>query len=185
VENFVKTLLAVLSQLQNDNNKVARFFHFIYDVLGQLSVINKFFQKRNLYFRNIILMIDAMIASIQKNYITEAHLSYHFQLFIDHTNPFNNNDNITYYMHIFAYNSYDYDDLLQDAYEYASIITTEIRNCFPNYPLLATMKILNPIEWSCKKKELLEFSNDELQVLLNHYGSLKTINGQNFLPLVD
>ncbi|CAG8533687.1 9865_t:CDS:2 [Cetraspora pellucida] len=146
VENFVKTLLAVLLQLQNDNNKVASdlyqrlcnwrllgFFYFIYDVLGQLSALNKFFQKHNLYFHDIIPMIDVTI----------------------------------------------------DVYEYASIVTTEIRNHFPDCPLLATMKILNPVEWSCKKEELLEFGNDELQVLLNHYGSLKTINGQNFLSLVD
>ncbi|CAG8833381.1 20386_t:CDS:1, partial [Cetraspora pellucida] len=122
-------------------------------------------------------------------YLKELYYKSIFELslstLIDHTNPFNNNDNISYYMHTLAYNSYDYNDLLQDAYKYASIVTTEIRNHFLDCPLFARMKILNPVEWSYKKEELLEFDNDELQVLLNHYGSLKTINEQNFLSLVD
>ncbi|CAG8674872.1 21049_t:CDS:2, partial [Racocetra persica] len=76
VENFVKTLPAILSQLQSNDS--------------QLVSLNKFFQKRNLYFRNIIPMIDATITSIQKDYIIDSNLGYHLQVFIDHTNPFNN-----------------------------------------------------------------------------------------------
>ncbi|CAG8848525.1 28978_t:CDS:2, partial [Racocetra persica] len=52
-------------------------------------------------------------------------------------------------------------------------------------PLLAAMKILNLVEWSCKKEDLLEFGHEELQTLLNHYGTPKTINGQTFLPLIE
>ncbi|CAG8727614.1 5848_t:CDS:2, partial [Cetraspora pellucida] len=171
VENFIKTLPAVLIQLQNDDSRIANdlyqrlcnwrllgFFHFIYDVLGQLASLNKFFQKRNLYFRDIVPMIDATITNIQKDYIMDTNLSYHLQMFIDHTNPFNENQSeVTYYTHILAYNSCDYDDLLQDVYEYANIVTTKIKDRFPDRLLLAAMKILNPVEWSCKKEELLEF----------------------------
>ncbi|CAG8851513.1 8834_t:CDS:1, partial [Racocetra persica] len=70
-------------------------------------------------------------------------------------------------------------------YEYSSNVITEITNRFPDSPLLAAMKILNPIEWSYKKEELLEFGHEELQALLNHYGASKTVNRQNFLPLID
>ncbi|CAG8684471.1 12174_t:CDS:2, partial [Cetraspora pellucida] len=151
----LQTLPAALSQLRDD-----------------CTLLNKFFQKRNLYFRDIIPMIDATIMSIQKDYIVEklddqsSYLGYHLQLFFDHTKPFNEQSNIDYFTHLLVYNSCDYDDLLQDIYEYA------------------TMKILNPVEWP-DKKELLNFGYEELQILLNHYGISKTINGQKFLPLID
>ncbi|CAG8832306.1 6319_t:CDS:2, partial [Cetraspora pellucida] len=152
----------------------------------QLASLNKFFQKRNLYFHDIVPMIDATITNIQKDYIMDTNLSYHLQMFIDHTNPFNENQSeVTYYTHILAYNSCDYDDLLQDVYEYANIVTTKIKDRFPDRLLLAAMKISNPVEWSCKKEELLEFGYTELQTLLNHFGISKTINGQKFLPLID
>ncbi|CAG8607502.1 12057_t:CDS:2 [Cetraspora pellucida] len=125
VKNFVKTLPAVLLQLKTDNSK------------------------QNLFFHDIIPMINATIESIQKDYVANTNLDYHLQVFIDHTNLFNNSNqqsNITYYTHIFAYNNCDYDDLLKDVYKYTSIVITEITNHFPDCPLLAAMKILNPVE---------------------------------------
>ncbi|CAG8800172.1 9082_t:CDS:1, partial [Cetraspora pellucida] len=47
------------------------------------------------------------------------------------------------------------------------------------------MKILNPVEWSCKKEDLLKFDYKELQTLLNHFKSPKTINKQILLPLIE
>ncbi|CAG8695888.1 4807_t:CDS:2, partial [Dentiscutata heterogama] len=165
VENFVKTLPAILLQLQNDNSKY------------------------NLYFHGIISIIDATIANIQK---TKACLSYHFQLFIDYMNPFNNNDNITYYMYMLAYNSCDYDNLLQDTYEYASIVTTEIKNHFPDCPLLTAMKILNPVEWSCFKNVVFSnfltfFSQELLSILIWDYSDIfpnitKLVHITNSIP---
>ncbi|CAG8801250.1 28963_t:CDS:1, partial [Racocetra persica] len=143
-------------------------------------LLNKFFQKQNLYFHDIIPMIDAIITSIQKDYIIENldnqsfYLGYHLQLFFDHMNLFNEQSNIDYFIHLHVYNSCDYDDLLQDIYEYASIIIIQIKEHFPDQPLLAAMKILNPVEWP-DKKVLLNFGYEKLQVLLNHYGTSKTI----------
>ncbi|CAG8491498.1 13215_t:CDS:2 [Dentiscutata heterogama] len=204
VKNFVKTLPAVLLQLQHDNNKVANnlyqrlcnwrllgFFHFIFDILGHLASLNKFFQKSNLYFQDIIPIIDATTTIIQKDYLVDTldvrnhYLGYNLQLFIDHTNPFNKQTGINYHTHLLIYNNHNFDDLFQDIYKYASTIITEIKERFPDRPLLAAMRILNPVEWSRKKEELFEFGNNELQILFDHYGTAKTINGQKFLPLID
>ncbi|CAG8549025.1 2502_t:CDS:2 [Cetraspora pellucida] len=182
VKNFVKTLPAVLLQLQHDNNKVANnlyqrlynwrllgFFHFIFDILGHLASLNKFFQKSNLYFRDIIPIIDATTTIIQKDYLVDT---------LDQTV-------VNYHTHLLIYNNHDFDDLFQDIYKYASTIIIEIKERFPDHPLLAAMRILNPVEWSRKKEELFEFGDNELQILFDHYGTAKTINSQKFLPLID
>ncbi|CAG8760062.1 28828_t:CDS:2, partial [Racocetra persica] len=71
VKNFVKTLPAILLQLQHNNNK------------------------SNLYFQDIISIIDATTTIIQKDYLVDTldirnhYLGYNLQLFINHTNLFN------------------------------------------------------------------------------------------------
>ena len=42
------------------------FLYFFYDILEHVTRLSKFFQKRNLRFSDIDLMIQATINSIQK-----------------------------------------------------------------------------------------------------------------------
>ncbi|CAG8835549.1 11786_t:CDS:1, partial [Racocetra persica] len=54
---------------------------------------------------------------------------------------------VNYHTHLLIYNNHDFDNLFQDIYKYASTIITEIKEHFPDRPLLAAMRILNPVEW--------------------------------------
>ena len=69
------------------------FLFYFYDILEYVTQLSKFLQKRNLKFSDIDPMIQAMINSIQKEYILmdqNQRFGQNVQMFIDETNPFKN-----------------------------------------------------------------------------------------------
>ncbi|CAG8808273.1 27674_t:CDS:2, partial [Racocetra persica] len=190
--NNAKTIIRNIYKYYKNSEKRVHILQEYQQILDcHLASLNKFFQKSNLYFRDIIPIIDVTTTIIQKDYLVDTldvrnhYLGYNLQLFIDHTNLFNKQTGVNYHTYLLIYNNHDFDDLFQDIYKYASTIITEIKERFSDHPLLAAMRILNPVEWPRKKEELFEFGDNELQILFDHYGTAKTINGQKFLPLID
>ncbi|CAG8561910.1 14104_t:CDS:2, partial [Rhizophagus irregularis] len=114
------------------------------------------------------LMIQAMINSIQKEYLMEDQsqkFGYNVQRFIDETNPFGNNS-VEYMGHNLSFTEQDYDEFLMDVYSYSTSILSELQQRFPNRSLFTSMKILNPQEWPKNSQDLLFFGDDELENLL-------------------
>ncbi|GBC15850.2 zinc finger protein 862-like [Rhizophagus irregularis DAOM 181602=DAOM 197198] len=113
-------------------------------------------------------MIQAMINSIQKEYLMEDQsqkFGYNVQRFIDETNPFGNNS-VEYMGHNLSFTEQDYDEFLMDVYSYSTSILSELQQRFPNRSLFTSMKILNPQEWPKNSQDLLFFGDDELENLL-------------------
>ncbi|CAH1767696.1 7275_t:CDS:2, partial [Entrophospora sp. SA101] len=83
----------------------------------------------------------------------------------------------------------DYDDLLSNIYEYASMVIYEINVRFPDYPLVTAMKALNPSEWlSIESENFIKFGLSELKILVDIFGVKKStnVNGYNEIsPLID
>ncbi|GBC17872.2 hypothetical protein RIR_jg26632.t1 [Rhizophagus irregularis DAOM 181602=DAOM 197198] len=79
-------------------------------------------------------MIQAMINSIQKEYLMEDQsqkFGYNVQRFIDETNPFGNNS-VEYMGHNLSFTEQDYDEFLMDVYSYSTSILSELQQRFPN-----------------------------------------------------
>ncbi|CAB4478683.1 unnamed protein product [Rhizophagus irregularis] len=113
-------------------------------------------------------MIQAMINSIQKEYLMEDQsqkFGYNVQRFIDETNPFGNNS-VEYMGHNLSFTEQDYNEFLMDVYSYSTSILSELQQRFPNRSLFTSMKILNPQEWPKNSQDLLFFGDDELENLL-------------------
>ena len=147
------------------------FLYFFYDILEHVTQLSKFFQKRNLRFSDIDLMIQATINSIQKEYLMDdqsQRFGYNVQRFIDETNPFGN-DSIEYIGHNLTFFDRDYDEFLMDIYSYSASIISELQQRFPNRSLFTSMKILNPREWPKNPQDLLCFGDNELENLLKYY----------------
>ncbi|CAG8688669.1 9530_t:CDS:2, partial [Cetraspora pellucida] len=153
----ITTKLIQLFQSYNIINKLVAFASDDASIIigcknGYLISLNKIFQKSNLYFQDIISIIDATTKIIQKDYLVDIldvqnhYLGYNLQLFINYTNPFNKQTDINYYTHLLIYNNHDFDDLFQDIYKYTSTIITEIKEHFPDHLLLAAMRILNSVK---------------------------------------
>ncbi|CAJ0767259.1 15906_t:CDS:1, partial [Entrophospora sp. SA101] len=107
---------------------------------------------------------------------------------IHQTTPFNNSI-INYNNHVLVYSDEDYDDLLSNIYEYASMVIYEINVRFPDYPLVTAMKALNPSEWpSIESEDFITFGLSELKILVDVFGVKKStdVNGYNEIsPLID
>jgi len=147
------------------------FLYFFYDILEHVMRLSKFFQKRNLRFSDIDLMIQATINSIQKEYLMDdqsQRFGYNVQRFIDETNPFGN-DSIEYIGHNLTFFDRDYDEFLMDIYSYSASIISELQQRFPNRSLFTSMKILNLREWPKNPQDLLCFGDNELENLLKYY----------------
>ncbi|CAI2192340.1 13756_t:CDS:2, partial [Funneliformis geosporum] len=108
--------------------------------------LSKFLQKRNLQLSDIDLMIQSTINSIQKEYLINNQsqkFGYNLQKFINETNPFGNNS-IEYMGHELSFTEQNYDELLIDIYIYLT-------------------------KWLRDSKDLLCFSDNELEDLLKYY----------------
>jgi Domain of unknown function (DUF4371) len=69
------------------------FLYYFYDILGHVTKLSKFFQRKNLRFSDIDPMVQATINTIQKEYILmdqNQRFGQKVQEFIDETNPFGN-----------------------------------------------------------------------------------------------
>ena len=93
-----------------------------------VTKLSKFFQKRNLKFSDIDLMIQAIINSIQKEYILidqNQRFEQSVQVFIDETNLFGNSS-ITYMNNNLSFIEQDYDEFLMDVHDYSTNIINEL-----------------------------------------------------------
>ncbi|CAB5206866.1 unnamed protein product [Rhizophagus irregularis] len=137
--NSIPALLKIFKDAKNDGGhelyikltswRMLAFLYFFYDILEHVTQLSKFFQKRNLRFSDIDLMIQATINSIQKEYLMENQsqkFGYNVQRFIDETNPFGNNS-VEYMGYNLSFTEQDYDEFLMDIYSYSTSILSELQ----------------------------------------------------------
>ena len=70
-------------------------------------------------------------------------------------------------------------DLIVDISSFATAVTLEIQERFPDRPLLNSMKILDHTNWPDNKEEIARYGEKELNILAEFYGKEQIIEVSN------
>jgi hypothetical protein len=145
--------------------------HFLWDILGHLSILSKVFQRKYIQISDIDPIIELTLSKIQQQFLVyddDERL-----LLGDHLNQFllsfSEEDNYSIGAHQLLWNENYKADLISDISSFASAVILEIQERFPDRPLLNSMKILDHANWPNSKKELANYGEEELNMLSEFY----------------
>jgi hypothetical protein len=195
IEPLMDTLLETITTTTNNHQrqnfvslyteicdwKFLAFLHFLWDILGYLSTLSKIFQRKNIQISDIDPVIELTLNKIQQEF-----LDYNDNgelLFGENMNRFLLNtpsgENCSIGEHQLMWNEDYKTDLIVDISSFASAVTLEIQERFPDRPLLNSMKILDHANWPDNKEEIARYGEKELNILAEFYEKEQIIEVSN------
>ena len=147
---------------------------FLYDILGYLSNLSKIFQQRNIQISDINPVIEMTINKIRLEYLDfdddgKLLLGENLNNFLTETPS---ELNVSIGAHELMWTE-DYEsDLISIISSFSGAVILEIQERFPNQPLLNAMKIFNHLIWPNDKELLVNYGEDELNILTEYYRAI-------------
>jgi hypothetical protein len=184
IEPLMDTLLEMITLTPNNSQKqnfislyteicdwkLLAFLHFLWDILGHLSILSKVFQRKYIQISDIDPIIELTLSKIQQQFLVydddeKLPLGDHLNQFLLNFSE----DDYSIGAHQLLWNENYEADLIGDISSFASAVILEIQERFPDRPLLNSMKILDHANWPNSKEELANYGEEELNMLSEFY----------------
>jgi len=161
--------------------KFLAFLHFLWDILGYLSTLSKIFQRKKILISDIDPVIELTLNKIQQEFLDlndegKILLGENLNRFLLNIPP-GGDCNIG--THQLLWNENYETELIIDIQSFASAVTSEIQERFPDRPILNSMKIFDHMNWPDSKEELTKYGEVELNILAEFYGKEQVISISN------
>lgn len=194
VRKCYSSLLSTLSTL-GDNDVVAKglynsvrsykfivFTHFLCDILSTLTYLSCFFQQDNLDFSQVQSAVEGTITNIKETYLDSDSTvgGDNLTMILEHLqNP------LIFEDHQLKKKSSDEQECFSTIRMFATTVVNNIEERFPNLPIWSSFKIFDPLSYPSKATELRVFGNDNMKILMNHFGQAKIVDGNEFPEIVN
>ena len=161
--------------------KFLAFLHFLWDILGYLSILSKIFQRKKIQISDIDPVIEFTLNRIHQEFLDFSDegrllLGENLKTFLLNV-PSEENCNIG--AHQLTWNENYETELIIDIQSFASAVVLEIQERFPDRPLLNYMKIFDHANWPNNRDELTRYGEKELNILAEFYEKEQIIDGNN------
>ena len=202
VRKCFPSLLSTLSAIASaENDPVAKglydsirsykfimFTHFLCDILGNLTFLSCFFQQDNLDFSQVQSAVEGTISNIIETYLDQDNEDDQF-----------GGENLQKIREELSSISYplifdDHEIVQRDRDEcecfasmrsFANAVISNLEDRFPDLPVWSSFKIFDPQSYPSKVTQLRGFGEENVKILLKHFGEPKVIDEVVFKEVVN